>query len=375
MSSFDYDGPTPSNPKEYATNSFASSEDSLIAPSATGIVMEQHHDKYKQRHYIGGETNKTAVIIDTRDFCAVGESNNRTGNPPVKPDSSILLSKCHLSFDEQAEDEPSLLGSSGNDTTGSANYQEVTNINETAWVHHRYKQSAKLLYHIVIIFMVVSLSINSIISGEESINEILSGKGQFRLSNVHQMNESESEVLLHYKPKTARVWVDSASVGTSETNRQVSIHPSRYKSSNNTSMSVLPHTKPAVDSNITNLPYALQNISTCNINTKLSDFLVSRQFGWGSRGPPRWIQTMCPQVVRHFSQFPLYEEDLHFENASLPVQTTKYAARSVCTMKVVRLLAASIQARIYLHAGSHLGAILHGEFCCQCCLFGFNILP
>jgi hypothetical protein len=33
----------------------------------------------------------------------------------------------------------------------------------------------------------------------------------------------------------------------------------------------------------------------------------------------------------------------------------------VCTIKIVQVVAASINARVYLHAGSHLGAVVHGQ--------------
>lgn len=33
----------------------------------------------------------------------------------------------------------------------------------------------------------------------------------------------------------------------------------------------------------------------------------------------------------------------------------------VCTIKIVQFVAASINARVYLHAGSHLGAVVHGQ--------------
>ena len=33
----------------------------------------------------------------------------------------------------------------------------------------------------------------------------------------------------------------------------------------------------------------------------------------------------------------------------------------VCIVKVVQIAAASINAKIYLHTGSHLGAVMHGQ--------------
>jgi hypothetical protein len=40
--------------------------------------------------------------------------------------------------------------------------------------------------------------------------------------------------------------------------------------------------------------------------------------------------------------------------------TSLYAAHSVCSVYLANKIALSIDAPIYLHAGSHLGAILHG---------------
>jgi len=45
----------------------------------------------------------------------------------------------------------------------------------------------------------------------------------------------------------------------------------------------------------------------------------------------------------------------------IPIQTTDYAVRTVCTFQVAVATAASINARMYLHAGSHLGALTHGQ--------------
>ena len=42
--------------------------------------------------------------------------------------------------------------------------------------------------------------------------------------------------------------------------------------------------------------------------------------------------------------------------------TTEYAAHSVCTLKIAKLIASSmLKTHLYVHAGSHLGAILHGQ--------------
>ena len=113
-------------------------------------------------------------------------------------------------------------------------------------------------------------------------------------------------------------------------------------------------------------PSVLQPTSTCQINTNLTDFLLTGiDLGWEhdvkAEGAPTWLRTMCPEVVDHFNRFPLFGKSPQFEGTILVVQTTNFAAQSVCTMKVVQALALSVQARIYLHAGSHLGAVIHGQ--------------
>ena len=111
-------------------------------------------------------------------------------------------------------------------------------------------------------------------------------------------------------------------------------------------------------------PSYLEQNSTCKVNHVLSDFLVSDiAIGWENRthGAPNWLKAMCPAVVDHFNKFPIFSEHRKFIGLSIPIQTTDYAAQAVCTTKVVQLLAASVQARVYLHAGSHLGALIHGS--------------
>lgn len=64
---------------------------------------------------------------------------------------------------------------------------------------------------------------------------------------------------------------------------------------------------------------------------------------------------LCPEVVEHFTRFP------YFANFSmLPVMTTMYAAHSVCSVSIASSIASKVNAKMYLHAGSHLGAIIHG---------------
>lgn len=114
-----------------------------------------------------------------------------------------------------------------------------------------------------------------------------------------------------------------------------------------------------------NYPKTLLKPSSCKINEKVSDFLVNDiGIGWEDQnGAPDWMREMCPDVVEHFDRFPYFSEIPVFDGFSrpLPIQTTNYAAQSVCTMKIVKSIAASVQARLYLHASSHIGALVHGQ--------------
>jgi hypothetical protein len=71
---------------------------------------------------------------------------------------------------------------------------------------------------------------------------------------------------------------------------------------------------------------------------------------------PAWIQSLCPEVVDHMNSFPYFRHLV----GDLPVLTSLHAAHMVCTMKMAVQVASSIGSPIYLHAGSHLGALLHG---------------
>ena len=71
---------------------------------------------------------------------------------------------------------------------------------------------------------------------------------------------------------------------------------------------------------------------------------------------PSWIQTLCPEVAAHFGKFPYFQQVIN----DLPTMTTLSAAHLVCSMSLARQIASSIGAPLYLYAGSHLGAIVHG---------------
>jgi hypothetical protein len=71
---------------------------------------------------------------------------------------------------------------------------------------------------------------------------------------------------------------------------------------------------------------------------------------------------LCPEVVNHFDRFPSFADFPTDEKfGSPPIGTTLYAAKSVCILKMIKFLAASVNAHVYLHAGSQLGAVVHGQ--------------
>ena len=108
-------------------------------------------------------------------------------------------------------------------------------------------------------------------------------------------------------------------------------------------------------------PFGLREKSTCLVNSNLTQVLTSQELGWTNGTAPDWLQALCPEVVDHFDQFPSYRHFFDFQGMAITHQTTDYAAQSVCTAKVVQAMAASLQARLYLYAGGHLGALLHGQ--------------
>lgn len=92
----------------------------------------------------------------------------------------------------------------------------------------------------------------------------------------------------------------------------------------------------------------------------IHDFVDELEVGWSSP-PPQWMDDMCPEVVKHFTRFPSFKKIASSEYEYLPLMPTEDAARSICTIKVTKAIAASINSRLYLHAGSHLGAVVHGQ--------------
>ncbi len=124
------------------------------------------------------------------------------------------------------------------------------------------------------------------------------------------------------------------------------------------------------------MPSALKQQPTCQINSGLTDILTKLDLGWddvdnddinattttkNTGGAPKWLKAMCPEVVSHYDRFPSFKITPTLRKSVFPLHYTNNAAQSICTLKVVKLLAASIQSQVYLNAGAHLGAIIHGQ--------------
>ncbi len=100
-------------------------------------------------------------------------------------------------------------------------------------------------------------------------------------------------------------------------------------------------------------------------NTKFLMEFVPKRSGKQDAPPwPRWLVELCPAVVKHFTTFPYFSRfDDQQPTNRLPYTawfTSLYAAHSVCTAYVAQKIAAAVSADLYLHAGSHFGAVLHG---------------
>eukprot|EP00122_Pirum_gemmata_P015169 Pgem_evm1s14173 len=79
--------------------------------------------------------------------------------------------------------------------------------------------------------------------------------------------------------------------------------------------------------------------------------------------PMEWMQEVCPEVIKHVSIFPLFDLPDYVEgqnNTPPPLTSSMNGMQSICTMKIVNQLANKLGARNFLHAGSTLGALLHG---------------
>ena len=104
-------------------------------------------------------------------------------------------------------------------------------------------------------------------------------------------------------------------------------------------------------------PRRENNKKNKSFDANLTNLMCSLDLGW-ERPPSKWLIDLCPEVVEHFNKFPSFQKLPH---PSAPFMTTDFAAHSVCTLKIAKLIASSVGAHLYVHAGSHLGAMLHSQ--------------
>jgi hypothetical protein len=81
----------------------------------------------------------------------------------------------------------------------------------------------------------------------------------------------------------------------------------------------------------------------------------------GSKPHAAWVKKLCPQVEEHCNKPLVIKEFVGFKGQTFPAGTTHCLARAVCSLSIVQQLASSIGAANHLFAGSHLGALLHGQ--------------
>jgi hypothetical protein len=110
---------------------------------------------------------------------------------------------------------------------------------------------------------------------------------------------------------------------------------------------------------LTNSVGLFKPCATVEKNNSLTDVILNAELGW-AKPPPEWIRVLCPEVVEHYNKFPC-PKDFFVEHNDIPIQTTNFAARAICTLSIVKQLAVSISVTLHIYAGSHLGAILHGQ--------------
>jgi hypothetical protein len=91
----------------------------------------------------------------------------------------------------------------------------------------------------------------------------------------------------------------------------------------------------------------------------LTDLVLNQTLG--SKPHAAWVKKLCLQVVEHYNKLPVIKEFVDMKGRKFPIGTTDYFARAVCTLGMVQQLASSIRATLHLFAGSHLGALLHGQ--------------
>ena len=97
---------------------------------------------------------------------------------------------------------------------------------------------------------------------------------------------------------------------------------------------------------------------------------LTRLIHWVPRGwqkpvskpvAPPWLSQACPEVAQHFTKFPMFQKPITFQHGFLPLMTTDYAAQMMCTLQIVQLLGLAVGAHVYLHAGTHLASVVHGQ--------------
>lgn len=112
---------------------------------------------------------------------------------------------------------------------------------------------------------------------------------------------------------------------------------------------------------------AWYDAASCNSDDEGTHSLTSvlNEIPLGTDKLPSWIEDICPEVAEHFKAFPAFSRS-HFlsignETSELPILTTEEAVLGVCTVKFAQRIASSFGEKLFLHAGSHLGAVLHGQ--------------
>lgn len=74
--------------------------------------------------------------------------------------------------------------------------------------------------------------------------------------------------------------------------------------------------------------------------------------------PLHWVESLCPNTIQHFNNLPAF--DYSDMSGHQPVLTTEGAMVISCMLRAVEVVAQKVDCRWYLHAGSALGAFVHG---------------
>ena len=73
-----------------------------------------------------------------------------------------------------------------------------------------------------------------------------------------------------------------------------------------------------------------------------------------------WARKLCPEVVRHFGRAPLFDYYPGPKSEFPNILTSEAAITSTCFLKLISLAAKRVDATWFVHAGTHLGAVVHG---------------